>query len=182
VFAKDLLVNLYRHMEWADARMWAAVPADTSDERLKGLLVHVHVVQRAFLMVWTGGDSMTVFRTPDDFADLAAVHAWARPYYAEAHALISGATDDQFSQPMTMPWAAEVEKAIGRPPGITTFGDTCFQVTSHTTHHRAQINARLRELWRCNASSAGMSPQRCRWGSSSPPSRFSDHDAGTGVC
>ena len=147
MFSRELLQDLYRHMEWADARMWAAVPANEAcDERLKGLLVHIHVVQRAFLTVWTGGDWMTAFRRPEDFAGAADVRAWARPYYADAHAFIATTIDDRLSEPLTMPWASEVEKLLGRPPGITTFGDTCFQVTSHTTHHRAQVNARLREL------------------------------------
>ena len=146
MFSKELLQELYRHMEWADARMWAAVPVAAADERLKGLLLHIHVVQRAFLTVWTGGDWMTVFRKPEEFSGVADVRAWAKPYYPEAHAFIGAAADDRLSQPMTMPWANQVEKFIGRPPGVTTLGDTCFQVTSHTTHHRAQVNGRLREL------------------------------------
>ena len=134
-------------MEWADARMWAAVPLnDVRDERLMGLLVHIHVVQRAFLTAWTNGDLTSVLRTPDEFANAAEVCAWAKPYYADAHAFIGGAADDRLLQPMTMPWASEVEKFLGHPPGVTTLGDTCFQVTSHTTHHRAQVNTRLREL------------------------------------
>lgn len=147
MFSKELLQDLYRHMEWADARMWAVVPlTGTCDVRLKELLVHIHVVQRAFLAVWTGGDWTTVFRKPEEFASTADVRVWAKPYYAEAHAIVSASPDDRLSQPTIMPWASQVEKFIGRPPGVTTFGDTCFQVTSHTTHHRAQVNARLREL------------------------------------
>jgi uncharacterized damage-inducible protein DinB len=133
-------------MEWADARVWAAVPGGSVDERLKGLLLHIHVVQRAFLTVWTGGDWMTVFRKPDDFGSIGDVRAWAQPYYADAHAFVDALHDDSLAQPIVMPWATQVEQAIGRPPGVTTFGDTCFQVTSHTTHHRAQVSARLREL------------------------------------
>jgi uncharacterized damage-inducible protein DinB len=41
---------------------------------------------------------------------------------------------------------AQVEQALGVPPGMTTLGDTCFQVASHSTYHRGQVNARIREL------------------------------------
>ena len=35
---------------------------------------------------------------------------------------------------------------IGRPPVPIPFGDMVFQVASHSVHHRAQINRRIREL------------------------------------
>lgn len=147
MFSRDALQQLYRHMEWADARMWSAMLAtEPTDEKIKSWVVHIHVVQRAFITVWRGDDWKTVFRTPDEFPTLADVRAWARPYYAEAHQFLGGTTDDQLAQALVMPWSSEIEKHIGRPPGVSTLGDTCFQVTSHTTHHRAQISARLREL------------------------------------
>ena len=147
MFSHQMLEQLYRHMEWADARMWAAVPPTKPvDERLKGWLVHIHVVQRAFLTVWSGGDWTTVFRKPDEFGTLDVVREWMRPYYSDVHAFVRSTSDQELAQPINMPWSAEIEKYIGRPPGVTTLGDTCFQVTSHTTHHRAQVNARLREL------------------------------------
>ena len=45
-----------------------------------------------------------------------------------------------------MPWAKQIEAQLGRPPAISTLADTCFQVASHSTYHRGQVNARLREL------------------------------------
>jgi uncharacterized damage-inducible protein DinB len=45
-----------------------------------------------------------------------------------------------------LPWSSMVEKRLGRPPGITTIGETALQVALHSTYHRGQVNARLREL------------------------------------
>jgi uncharacterized damage-inducible protein DinB len=147
MFSPELLRELYQHMEWADAKVWRAVPRGSpADHRLLEWLVHIHVVQRAFLHVWTGRTVEEAFRNPDDFATVDDVSTWAQAYYPEAHAFIDAVTDEQLRQPVVMPWAAQLSESLGRPPGITTLGNTCFQVTSHTTHHRGQVNARLREL------------------------------------
>ena len=45
-----------------------------------------------------------------------------------------------------MTWRRWVEKTIGRAPEPTTFGETMLQVSQHSTYHRGQVNARLREL------------------------------------
>lgn len=147
MFTRELLAELLRHMEWADAKVWAAIP-DTApaDARLTQWLVHIHVVQRAFFTVWTGGDVGSVVRTPEDFASLQDVRAWARTYYAAAHAFVAGLSSDQLEAPLVMPWAEQISQQMGRSIGPTNIGETCFQVASHSTYHRGQINARLREL------------------------------------
>jgi uncharacterized damage-inducible protein DinB len=148
MFSRDLLRDLYRHMEWADARMWAAMPTSDAplDDRLRETLVHIHLVQRAFLCVWTKHPVEEAFRKPEEFATLADVRAWAQPYYVDAHAFIGALNEAVLDEPVVMPWAAELEAQLGRPPSTTTLGDTCFQVTSHTTHHRGQVCTRLRGL------------------------------------
>jgi uncharacterized damage-inducible protein DinB len=147
VFSRDQLSNLYRHMEWADARVWDAVPHhDPADERLRKWLVHIHVVQRAFLHIWTQRPVGEAFRSADQFASLAEVRGWARPYYREALEFVERLTDERLADPIELPWAAQLAQHLGRPPAAPTLGDTCFQVTSHSTYHRGQVNARLREL------------------------------------
>ena len=40
MFSQTFLTQLYRHMEWADAMVWQAVPVDTvPDQRLRAPLV-----------------------------------------------------------------------------------------------------------------------------------------------
>ncbi len=147
MFSRDVLRELYRHMEWADAKVWDAAPVGGQpDDRLRHLLVHLHVVQRAFLHIWTDRPVRDAFRKPEEFATLADVRAWAQRYYREAHAFVDGLTDQALAQPITMPWAAQLTERLGRPPSVTTQAETCFQVTSHSTYHRGQVNMRLREI------------------------------------
>jgi len=147
MFSRGLLIEFFRHMEWADARMWSAVPGDgTPDERLRHLLVHIHVVQRSFLAAWRGTDVSAVYRRAEDFGTLRDVRTWAQPWYRDARAFVEGSSDEELAGRRAMPWAAQVAEYLGRPAGETTLGETCFQLTSHTTHHRGQVGARVREL------------------------------------
>jgi uncharacterized damage-inducible protein DinB len=147
MLSREFLRDLLRHMEWADAKVWSAVPDGTpADKRLTELLLHVHTVQQACLAVWTKSDVRLVFRGAEEFATLAALRDWARPYYAQAQAHIDGLGDADLNARLEMPWAAHFAQSLGRPAGSTTVAETCFQVCSHSTYHRGQVNARLREI------------------------------------
>lgn len=147
MWTRDFLNETYRHMEWADAAVWAAVPREAkADARLRYLLVHVHTVQRAFHNAWTGAFKADGFRAPESFATLDDIRAWARPVYANLFAFLASVDESRLGAPFVMPWAEQIEAQLGRPPGISTLADTCFQVASHSTYHRGQVNARLREL------------------------------------
>lgn len=141
-----LLQDLFAHMQWADAAVWKAVlasPAATEDAKLQEILNHLHVVQRAFLKVWRGESFEDAVRK---FSEAQALLEWARSYHEEANAYLGGLDEDGLRQPMPMPWAAIVERQLGRLPESTTIGDTVLQVAMHSTYHRGQANARLREL------------------------------------
>jgi uncharacterized damage-inducible protein DinB len=141
------LRELYRHMEWADAKVWRAVlshPPALTDTRLRDLLLHVHTVQRAFLHIWMG--ERIEWRKGEEFPNLAAVQAWAHPVYARAFAFIDGPGAADVHRPILLPWAGQLTQRVGREPHHPTLAETIFQVTSHSTYHRGQINARLREV------------------------------------
>jgi uncharacterized damage-inducible protein DinB len=147
MFTVPMLRELYRHMEWADAHVWSAaltLPAAASDELLQEKLVHVHATQRAFLAVWTAQPLDRWLELA--FANLGEVHAWAHPYYASVAPFLGGLTDEALTTPVVVPWAKMFAKTLGRVPNAPTLGETLFQVTAHTAYHRAQVNARLREL------------------------------------
>lgn len=140
------LLDLYRHMEWADALAWSAVSAcapAVADTRIRDLLYHIHLVEHAFLRAWRAEGLDQPFPT---FDGLAPIMGWAREFHGQAPAFVSALADDDLARPMPLAWAAMVERAIGRPPAPTTLGDTVLQVALHGVHHRAQVNARLREL------------------------------------
>ena len=134
-------------MEWADACVWAAIPADMDDGRVRALLAHLHTVQYAFLTIWTGSDDLqAVLKQSDAFASLGELREWGRGYYPRADALLAAATDANLERIVEMPWAAQIADYLGHPPGETAMAETVLQVASHSTYHRGQVNARLREL------------------------------------
>lgn len=147
VMSIDALRELYRHMEWADADVWLAAlahPPATRDTRLRNLLLHLHFVQRAFLQVWTG--QPVAMPKPDEFPDIAAVQRWSHPVYASGHQFLTSLDSGTLGRPVIMPWAAQLAARFGREPDAPTLAETILQVTSHSTYHRGQVNARLREL------------------------------------
>jgi uncharacterized damage-inducible protein DinB len=144
MFSVKGLVDLYRHMEWADAAVWSAVlasEAGRSDVKLRECLYHLHMVQRAFLRAWRGEPRDAPYPT---FDDSAALMEWSRTYYGEIFDHLATLTDEQISEAMPVPWASMVERFLGRPPHPTTVGETVLQVALHSTYHRGQANARLR--------------------------------------
>jgi uncharacterized damage-inducible protein DinB len=143
----DFLRELIHHMEWADAQVWRAVLAHEparQDTRLRDLLTHLHVVQRFFLIVWQ--KQQLDPSTEPEFATAADLRAWAQTYYAEANAFLDTIDERALSSEVVMPWVKSFEAQIGRTFSTPTLGETIFQVTSHSTHHRGQVNARLREI------------------------------------
>lgn len=144
--ALDLLKDLFRHMEWADATVWRAVlssPVASSDERIKNYLHHIHMVQHAFINVWRGqshsanaGSELTLTELPE----------WGRQFHQLSVTHLQTLSEDDLDSPLAMPWAKYLTRHLGRDPDVTTKGETVLQVAAHSTYHRGQVNARLREL------------------------------------
>ena len=140
------LTDLYRHMEWADARVWQAAFASAgaqADEKLRDTFYHLHLVQRAFLRVWRNEPGEMSYPT---FEDAPSLMQWGRDYYPEAFAYLDTLSDEKAVYPMPLAWASMVERQLGRAPETTTVGETVLQVALHSLYHRGQINARLRSL------------------------------------
>ncbi len=143
---KITIMDLFRHMEWADATVWTAVlesEAARGDGKLRGSLYHLHMVQRAFLRAWRGEPRDTPYPTFDDAQSLAA---WGRSYYTELFPHLDSLDDAKLAEVMPVPWSSMVERRIGRKPGPTTVAETALQVALHSLYHRGQVNARLREV------------------------------------
>ncbi len=146
-FTLSTLRELYHHMEWADATVWQAAlvcaPA-ARDTRLRDLLLHLHNVQRAFLLVWKKQEIQ--WPKPEDFPDIATVQRWSRQVYPASYAFLNTIDADALAHPVVMPWASQLAQRLGCEPHHPTLAQTIFQVTSHSTYHRGQVNVRLREL------------------------------------
>ena len=144
----DLLRQLIRHMEWADAEVWRAVLAHEpagDDPRLRQLLTHLHLVQRLFLVVWQK-QPLDLSRGQPQFATAVDLRNWAQTYYGEANKFLDALEEPSLKSEVVMPFVKAMEVQLGRTFATTTLGETIFQVTSHSTYHRGQVNARLREV------------------------------------
>lgn len=142
----DLLKDLIQHMEWADATVWRSVlntPTAADDERIKNYLHHIHMVQHAFVNVWreaphsaNAGSELALRELPE----------WARQCHQLAGPYLQTLSEEDLDRPLVMPWAKYLTRHLGRDPEVTTKGETILQVAAHSTYHRGQVNARLREL------------------------------------
>jgi uncharacterized damage-inducible protein DinB len=140
-----LIDELFEAMEWSDAAMWRAVlafPATESDQKIREIVYHLHLVQRAFFFVWTEQP----FAVPEfaSFPDNASMARWAHTYYDESLAFRRSV--DDLRRPVHLPWQDRILEITGGVPHDATLGDTMLQVALHSTYHRGQVNLRLRQL------------------------------------
>lgn len=140
------LQSLLTHMEWADAHTWRAVrnlPQAATDERLKYLFHHLHIVQLVYLQAWQRDPFAPTELS--SYPDLAAIEAWARPWYARAAAFMARVDEARLDQPVEFPWAGMIAERFGTIHPAT-LGESAWQVISHSTYHRGQIATRIREI------------------------------------
>ncbi len=104
---------------------------------------HTHMVQRAFLNIWRGAP-----HTSNAGSDLTIreILPWGRGYYAVAKGYFDNLDPALLDSPVYLPWAESFARRAGREPAIPTLGETILQVFAHSTYHRAQVSARIREL------------------------------------
>ena len=139
-------IGLARHMEWADAHTWRSVrelPAAQTDERLRYLLHHMHIVQEVYLQAWRGDPFRVTELT--SYPDIAAIETWARPYYPQLSEFAAAVDESRFGQPVDFPWAEMIKQQFGAIHPAT-LAESAWQVFSHTTYHRGQVAVRLREI------------------------------------
>ena len=146
----ELLGDLARHAEWADATMWQAVldaagEASALDSKVEFWLHHIHLVQHAFPCLWR--DDPLEFPELDDFEDPRALLRWGRGGHAEIQAFLDAAGDAELDRELEIPWTeAQLAERGDQPSGKVSIGQSAVQVAMHSTHHRGQVAARLREL------------------------------------
>ena len=134
------LRDLMKHMEWADANVWTSVHKikDDEDPRLAELLNHLHMTQVAFLTAWLDQPFDRGFFKE---RSLRETEAMARDYHRQAADFMAVLEDRSLDRVVNLPWAERYSKGAQ----ITTLGETILQITSHSTHHRGQVNTRIRE-------------------------------------
>jgi uncharacterized damage-inducible protein DinB len=138
---------LFKHMEWADATVWQSVlnhsPAN-NDAKIRKLLLHIHMVQQAFFYVWT--KQTLDFPKESDFPELIDIAKWGYEYYTQVNKYFDAFDKNDLNKIIEIPWANRLEKIINRKPEDLIIEETMLQVAMHSTYHRGQVNARLRDL------------------------------------
>lgn len=136
-----------RHTAWADDEVWRAVlglPAAAADASTRERLHHVHQVQWAYLQIWRG-EPLSLPKL-GAFGDLAEIRAWGREFHREAGPYLDEVEKRKdWGREVRFPWADQLVARFGAAQPAT-LSESVLQVALHSTYHRGQINARLREL------------------------------------
>lgn len=143
---RERVQDLFRHMEWADSLVWAETlrrQETASNGRIRELLHHVHSVQWAYLQIWSGEP----VEVPDlaSFEDSQAVQSWGRKFHRRMPELLDGFGAGALERQVDLPWAEHLVERFGKAE-LVTLEETILQVAMHSTYHRGQVNARLRDL------------------------------------
>jgi uncharacterized damage-inducible protein DinB len=135
------LHELYSHQEWADAEHWRAFeahPAALEDKAIRERLLHIHLVQRAFLWVAGPRTSQFALKKLEDFASMADLKRYAQEYQVEIARLMQGMDAARLEQVIEVPWF--------KPPLKISVRHALTQCAMHSHYHRGQNATRLREL------------------------------------
>jgi uncharacterized damage-inducible protein DinB len=144
--APGILRELFRHMEWADALVWDAVftaPAAVEDSVVHQRLHHLHLVQRAFLLIWRG--QPVEFRGTEAFPP-DQLARWGHEYHHDVASFLTPLAPPSLDAEVHLPWASRVTAIPNAVLHNPSLGETLMQVTMHSAYHRGQVNARLREV------------------------------------
>jgi uncharacterized damage-inducible protein DinB len=135
------LNELFAHQEWADAEHWRAFeahPTALEDKAIRERLVHIHLVQHAFLWITGPRTAQFAVKKPEDFPQIADLKAYARQGLAELNDKVQAATPEQLEEVIEISWS--------KPPFKISRRQALTQAAMHSHYHRGQNATRLREL------------------------------------
>ena len=134
------LDELYRHQEWADAKHWCAFEAYSAaldDKTIRERVLHIQLVQRAFL--WVVGPRTAQFQMLklEDFATMADLKTDAQQYHLEIGEILKGMSAARMEELVEVPWFKTLQISVRH---------ALTQCAMHSHYHRGQNATRLREL------------------------------------
>ena len=135
------LNELYGHQEWADAEHWRAFEAHApslADRAIRERLLHIHLVQHAFLWVTRPRTSAFAFKKVEDFPSMADLKKYAQQGLEEMSALLRNTDPYRMEELIEVPWFQPALKISVR--------HALTQAAMHSHYHRGQNATRLREL------------------------------------
>lgn len=144
--ALTLLQELLQHMEWADAVVFTPIlrnPKAEQDNVLLMRLRHLHLVQKVFFDVW---QHKPIQPHVTDSMSARELALFAQSLHQNIQQFHHSLTPKDLDQAVHLPWAQQVSNNLGFDIAHPSLAQTLLQVTAHSSYHRGQINARLREL------------------------------------
>ena len=135
------LDELFAHQEWADAEHWRALeahPGALEDKAIRERLLHIHLVQHAFLWITGPRDTPFVSRKIEDFPDVAGLKKYAQEGLSHLNEALKNASSGRLEETIEVIWF--------RPPAKLTVAQAFTQAAMHSHYHRGQNATRLREL------------------------------------
>ena len=137
----EYLKELYGHQEWADAEHWRAFqahPGALEDKAIRDRLLHIHLVQHAFL--WVTGPKTEEFavKKMEDFPAMTNLRTYARQGLAKLNDVVMGFSQEEIEEVIEVPWF--------RPLARLSRRQALLQAAMHSHYHRGQNATRLREL------------------------------------
>jgi uncharacterized damage-inducible protein DinB len=136
------LVDLGRHLAWADAEHWRAFeqsPGALQDAAIRDRLHHLHLVQRAFCWIVQADGSSFQQTTPAEFPSNDALKQYSRGGSTNLAACIAKVSVERLSQTVQIPW-------FTNPTLTLTVAEALMQALMHSQWHRGQNATRFREL------------------------------------
>jgi len=135
------LDEMYAHQAWADAEHWRAFeahPAALADKAIRERLLHIHLVQHAFLWVTGPRTSEFAFKKVEDFASMADLKKYGQEGLEEMVELLKKTDQDRMEELIEVVWF--------KPPLKISVRHALTQAAMHSHYHRGQDATRLREL------------------------------------
>jgi len=134
------LDELYAHQEWADAEHWRAFeghPAALTDKALSERLLHIHMVQHAYLWIMGPRTSEFAFKKPEDFPSMADLKKYAQRGLEEVGEFLKKTDQNRLEEFIEVPWFKPMKISVRH---------ALTQAAMHSHYHRGQNATRLREL------------------------------------
>ena len=143
----EIISNLFTHMQWADTEVWKVIkqsPNVENDKKIKSLLYHIHLVQFLFFQIWKNEE--VKYAKVEEFENLEALKNWSIENYKYINDFLNNITEEKLNDVAQIPWSKKYSEKIGKDVPRISIKGSMLQVVSHSTHHRAQLNMKLKKL------------------------------------
>jgi uncharacterized damage-inducible protein DinB len=141
----DLLRDLDAYTRWADARIFDVLPADGwmkevggSFGTLRNTATHLVSAQWIWISRWRG-TSPSAHLSPEDFPTPDALRARADALSRERAGLLAEQSEDSLARPLSY-------LNLQGKPDAQPLGEILAHMYNHSTYHRGQLAAFLRDL------------------------------------